>query len=512
MVSLPAIAPAAPPSRTRDRTAGQTGRLLFATFLLGTLVAGCEATHNPLAGMGNVAGSFSLGNRQIPLPDGDWHEAARRAYKSRLGVALTDTVLIRSDRHRVDGVVLITTNRRAGGERGWRRAAFCDAAAPRDREIHANRTGGKQDCWALQHGPTGLRDPKDPTLAKLADYAAHDGLALFDTGATIRYRLAGNRDLMQVSYFFDSPAAARPMMRRWAESWHVKVRLGYHGILDQRPAPSIAPVASIADPAQSNASTALDDRTTRIGLALPSPGLPLAAVRGIIGDVPRDDAVTLDLIHKNFGRVVFQTEYGGPVGWVRKWNTHPVIRYQKDFDPAAIAALRETVGTLAAVTGLRLKLRPVAPDYFDRRGEHFIRDNITLLRPTDGNIGNACYGEAKFARDGSVVVGAVYISPGFDFVPVRECVMEEFAQLLGPMNDTALIHQSLFNDQTNGIVSWLTWYDAILLRTLYDERLQPGMPKDEAMPIARRIIRSLLAELNRRPPRHLSFGAAPVPR
>ena len=90
--------------------------------------------------------------------------------------------------------------------------------------------------------------------------------------------------------------------------------------------------------------------------------------------------------------------------------------------------------------------------------------------------------------------------------------MEEFAQLLGPMNDTALIHQSLFNDQTNGIVSWLTWYDAILLRTLYDERLQPGMPKDEAMPIARRIIRSLLAELNRRPPRHLSFGAAPVPR
>lgn len=500
-----AHAPAAAPGRT----AGRTGRFLATALLLGVLVAGCETARSTFTGMGNAAGSFTLGSRQVPLPAGDWHVAARRAYKSRLGVAMADAVLIRGDQHRVDGVVLITTNRRAGGKRGWRRAAFCDAAKPSNREIHANRTGGKQDCWALQHGLTGLHEPADPTLAKLADYAAHDGLTLFDTGATIRYRLAGNQDLMQVTYMFDSPAAERSTMRHWAEAWHVKVRLGYHGILDQRPAPLIQPVVSTADVAP---STPPDDRTTRIGLALPSPGSPLAAVHGIIGDVPRNDAMTLDLIHRNFEKVVFQTEYGGPVGWVRKWNTHPIIRYQKDFDPAAVAALRETVGTLAAVTGLRLKLQPVAPDYFDRRGEHFIRDNITLLRPTGGTVGNACYGEAKFARDGSVVVGAVYISAGFDYVPVRECVMEEFAQLLGPMNDTALIHQSMFNDQTNGIVSWLTWYDAILLRTLYDEQLQPGMPKDEAMPIARRIIRSLLAELNRRPPRHLSFGTAPVPR
>ncbi len=497
------LAPA--PRRAATRTVGT----ILAALLLGMLVAGCAATRTPLAVLGNAATTYSLDDRQVPLPAGDWHVAARRDFASRLGVPMADTVLIRGDRHRIDGIVLITANRRTGGERGWRRAQFCDHAAPGDRAIHSNRTGGKQDCWVLQHGAIGLNDPAEPALAKLADYAAQDGLALFDTGATIRYRLAGNRDLLQVTYIFDSPAAERSTMRHWAEAWHVKVRLGYHGILDQPPAASIAPIASLAAPGD---TAPLAERTTRIGLALPSPGSPLAAVRGIIGDVPRDDATTLDLIHKNFERVVFQTEYGGPIGWIRKWNTHPVIRYSKDFDPAAVAALRETVGTLAAVTGLRLTLQPVAPDYFDRRGDHFIRDNITLLRPTAGTVGNACYGEAKFASDGSIVVGAVYISPGFDYVPVRECVMEEFAQVLGPMNDTALIHQSMFNDQTNGIVSWLTWYDAILLRTLYDERLQPGMPKHEALPIARQIIQSLLAELNRRPPRHLSFGAATVPR
>ena len=148
-------------------SAGAPGRFLVAALLLGVLTAGCATTSRPFSGMGNAAGSFTLAGRQVPLPAGDWHVAARRAYKSRLGVPMADAVLIRGDHHRVDGVVLITTNQRAGGKRGWRRAAFCDAAKPVNREIHANRTGGAQDCWALRHGPTGLHDPADPALAKL---------------------------------------------------------------------------------------------------------------------------------------------------------------------------------------------------------------------------------------------------------------------------------------------------------------------------------------------------------
>ena len=42
----------------------------------------------------------------------------------------------------------------------------------------------------------------------------------------------------------------------------------------------------------------------------------------------------------------------------------------------------------------------------------------------------------------------------------------------------------------------LTWHNVIMLRTLYDRRIKPGMPEDQAMPIVRVIIAELLAELN----------------
>ena len=41
-----------------------------------------------------------------------------------------------------------------------------------------------------------------------------------------------------------------------------------------------------------------------------------------------------------------------------------------------------------------------------------------------------------------------------------------------------------------------TWHDVIMLRTLYDRRIKPGMHEDQAMPIVRVIIAELLEELN----------------
>lgn len=470
-------------------------------LLLALAAAGCETAGAPSMAMEDASGEFAIANRQVPLPPGNWHVALRRAYASRLGVPLIDAVLIRAREKRVDGLVWITANRRPAGANGWRHARFCDDAASDGRKIHSNGSGGDQDCWTVRFGPTALRDATDPSLAKLADYAAHDGLALFDTGATVRYRLASARDLMEVSYMFDAAADA-PMMKRWAETWHVKMRLGFHGILRQRRPPAPRPTADAEEEIRPPAIT--------IGMALPSPGRPLGSIPGIIGDVPADDAVSAELIHRNFERVVFQTEYGGPIGWLRKWNRHPVIRYRGPLDGATLAALRQATDTLSTVTGLRLKLQPVASGNFDRRGDPFVRDNITLLRPERKNGDDVCYGRVKFAANGTISMAAIYISREFDYVPIRECLMEEIAQVLGPMNDTALIRQSMFNDQTNGIVSWLTWHDAILLRALYDQRLKPGMPKAEALPIARRVIGELLRDLNRAPPVHMVFGAAPA--
>lgn len=46
----------------------------------------------------------------------------------------------------------------------------------------------------------------------------------------------------------------------------------------------------------------------------------------------------------------------------------------------------------------------------------------------------------------------------------------------------------MFNDQTNGIVTALTWHDAIILRTLYRRRPNPGTLRDKAVPMIRDLI------------------------
>ena len=55
----------------------------------------------------------------------------------------------------------------------------------------------------------------------------------------------------------------------------------------------------------------------------------------------------------------------------------------------------------------------------------------------------------------------------------------------------------MFNDRTNGIVTTLTWHDAIILRTLYSSRPNPGTVRDKAVPMIRDLIYETLADLQR---------------
>ncbi|PRX35027.1 Protein of unknown function [Meinhardsimonia xiamenensis] len=72
----------------------------------------------------------------------------------------------------------------------------------------------------------------------------------------------------------------------------------------------------------------------------------------------------------------------------------------------------------------------------------------------------------------------------------RDCLHEELAQALGPLNDLYRLPDSVFNDDNFHTV--LTGFDMLMLRAYYDPALASGMTRDEA---ARRI-RSILARLN----------------
>lgn len=74
----------------------------------------------------------------------------------------------------------------------------------------------------------------------------------------------------------------------------------------------------------------------------------------------------------------------------------------------------------------------------------------------------------------------------------QSCIHEEIAQGLGLPNDSPSARPSIFNDDDE--FALLTNHDELLLKMLYDPRLELGMTVDEARPVARIIARDLMGQ------------------
>ncbi len=101
---------------------------------------------------------------------------------------------------------------------------------------------------------------------------------------------------------------------------------------------------------------------------------------------------------------------------------------------------------------------------------------------------------------------AIFI-PG-DVAPqeVRDCLHEELAQALGPLNDLYRLPDSVFNDDNFHTV--LTGFDMLILRATYSGDLRSGMTRAE---VARRLPR-ILARLNPAGKGPRPVPAGPTPR
>ena len=72
----------------------------------------------------------------------------------------------------------------------------------------------------------------------------------------------------------------------------------------------------------------------------------------------------------------------------------------------------------------------------------------------------------------------------------KSCIHEEMAQSLGLTNDSKSARPSIFNDDEE--FALLTRHDELLLKILYDKRLEPGMNNKIALPIVRQIAEELM--------------------
>ncbi|MEM1361568.1 MAG: DUF2927 domain-containing protein [Pseudomonadota bacterium] len=75
---------------------------------------------------------------------------------------------------------------------------------------------------------------------------------------------------------------------------------------------------------------------------------------------------------------------------------------------------------------------------------------------------------------------------------IRDCLHEEIAQALGPLNDLYRLEDSIFNDDNMNSV--LTGFDMLVLRVTYDPRLRSGMSFEEVQAV----LPTILAQKNPR--------------
>ncbi|MEH0689563.1 DUF2927 domain-containing protein [Vibrio cholerae] len=66
------------------------------------------------------------------------------------------------------------------------------------------------------------------------------------------------------------------------------------------------------------------------------------------------------------------------------------------------------------------------------------------------------------------------------------CIVEEITQVLGLPNDAESAYPSIFNDETPEDL--LSPLDVILLKLLYEPELRPGMSREQAAPVVRKLL------------------------
>lgn len=132
-----------------------------------------------------------------------------------------------------------------------------------------------------------------------------------------------------------------------------------------------------------------------------------------------------------------------------------------------VAADRDASITIVAVP--RAQIQSAAPS-----AACFVRPNVSSWDEYRARRGDpATHWNRLASRERMAVFLPNDVSPQ----EVRDCLHEEVAQALGPVNDLYRLSDSIFNDDNFHTV--LTGFDMLILRAYYDPRLRNGMSEAE---------------------------------
>jgi len=215
---------------------------------------------------------------------------------------------------------------------------------------------------------------------------------------------------------------------------------------------------------------------------------------------------SIDQIIRQFDAVAFGREHdSGPANSISRWEDAP--RIGLFVSPAFTGQLptdliRQQLVEISKLTGLDIRASE-RPQEASLRLGFFPRESFPDLQTGPDAATetyrrfvstSACLGMAKTgdqSQVGEILFGLVIIGTDIPVTLQMHCLLEELVQIMGLPSDACHYQPSLFCERD--FVSEMAPADKILLKALYDPRLEAGMPRKTALEVARAVILDLLA-------------------
>lgn len=192
-----------------------------------------------------------------------------------------------------------------------------------------------------------------------------------------------------------------------------------------------------------------------------------------------------------------------PLRFARKWVKSIAVSLENENAEMERAFLEDLCALLTNLTGLKIRLDKGAEtitvdiandsDDFKRVFNRIVGDDPRIT--TRG----VC---VPYGWPGRTTLAHVIVLKYDDPSITRHLLLTEITQCLGPGGDFGSLQPSVFSISGPSYTK-LPLNDQIILRTLYDRRIEPGMSRDEALKIAAEIIPVLLKRLQEMGPEGL---------
>jgi hypothetical protein len=158
------------------------------------------------------------------------------------------------------------------------------------------------------------------------------------------------------------------------------------------------------------------------------------------------------------------------------------------------------IADLSLLTGLPMVVRPLGefdpqdflivvlpPDLIEAMlGRDDIIERFGDLRPYDGG----CFA-LPYVEGYEIIKGIAVVPNDLPDSWIRHCLMVEITQAFELFADSDVLEPSIFSDRGPPRTE-LPLNDKIIVRTLYDPRITVGMPREEALEVAREVIAQLV--------------------